>query len=61
MIDPTPFAPIVYGRSTAAPQLAQAQEIIFDSLLHFVHLPPKNFPVAFQKEPWHYSCWKPKG
>ena len=20
-----------------------------------------NFPVAFQKEACHYSCWKPKG
>jgi DNA segregation ATPase FtsK/SpoIIIE-like protein len=20
-----------------------------------------NFPVAFQKEPCHHSCWKPKG
>jgi transcriptional regulator len=27
-------------------------------------LPPEDggkFPVAFQKEPCHYSCWKPKG
>ena len=21
----------------------------------------QRFPVAFQKEPCHYSCWKPKG
>jgi Transcriptional regulator PadR-like family len=32
-----------------------------DSSSGFVIERKSKFPVAFQKETWHYSCWKPKG
>ena len=31
------------------------------ALLHLSSKESSKFPVAFQKEACHYSCWKPKG
>jgi len=52
------------------PDLEQSKSAVFNeqcpggfptALLDLSSKESSNFPVAFQKESYHYSCWKPKG